>query len=429
MKDAGKNNAPLDAILRRAMRERPDAPTPECADPESLAAYWDKSLGAADRERLEAHFADCVRCQTELAAIARAERPAIDARQASGLPWYRRWAIAIPALAAVAAIVVFVAMRRPVNEESQSDQLVAMAKHEAPAMELARPAPAPAPQVPAPASPPAAPANEIAINEPSTRPEVRAKREAQRAHHAEQAPAPAPAAPAVAPESPVVASAPPVAASASNEVAMNEAKTAQPPRAEAMSSTMTHRMADSAAAPGARAMMAPAVAPGACEMLAEGGTAAPGNVGAHPLAGAAIGAVVGAPAGAAGGAVSQNYAAASQVAMLVPISSPDRSVTWIIGKNGMVQRRDATGEIHIQHSGVSTDLLAGAAPSAAVCWIVGRSGTIVRTTDGEHWTLITSPTADNLVAVSASSTNDATITTASGKNFATSNGGTTWHPQ
>ncbi len=399
MKDPGKNSEPLDAILRRAMREWPDAPTPECADQESLAAYWDKSLGAADRERLEAHFADCMRCQMQLAAIARAEEPAIDASAVSKVPWFRRWRLAIPALAAVAAIAVFVAMRRLVNEESQSDQLVAMAKHEAPAVELAQPAAAPAAQVAAPASPPAAPAsNEIAMNEPSTRPEAMAKREAPRTHHAEQAPAPAPA----------------VAASASNELATNEAKPEAAPRADAISAAGPRAFERQAVAPSARAMT----------MTAQAG-AAPGNAGAHPLAGAAIGAAVGAPIGA----VSQNYAAASGATMLVTVSPLDRSVMWIVGKNGTVRRRDATGEIQIQHSGVSTDLLAGAAPSATVCWIVGRSGTIIRTTDGEHWTLITSPTADNLVAMAASSANEATITTASGQSFATSDGGGSWHPQ
>ena len=347
----------------------------------------------------------------QLAAIARAGEPAIDARQPSGVPWFRRWRVAIPALAAVAAIVVFVAMRRPADEQLQGDQVVAMAKHEAPATELAEQAAAPAPpaQVNAPASAPAAAPSLLAMN--GARNEATERREAPAIHHFAKAPPPVPIAQANLPAAPPHAQPP-------GELAMNEAKTAPPPRAEAMSGVMTHRMADGAAAPGARAMT----------MAAQAG-AAPGNAGAHALAGAAIGAVVGAPAGAVGGAVSQNYAAASGAAMLVTISPPDRSVTWIIGTNGMIQRRDAAGEIHIQHSGVSTDLIAGAAPSATACWIVGRSGTIIRTTDGEHWTLITSPTSDNLVAVTASSTNDATITTASGQRYATSDGGSSWNPQ
>ena len=104
MTPADRNNEPLDAILRRAMRDRPGPATPECADAESLAAYCDKSIAAAERERLESHFADCVRCQMLLADIARADESARIAKSAGEVPWYRRWRIAIPALAAAAAV-------------------------------------------------------------------------------------------------------------------------------------------------------------------------------------------------------------------------------------------------------------------------------------------------------------------------------------
>ena len=144
MTPADKNNEPLDAILRRATPAQPGPATPECADAESLAAYSDRSLAAAERDRLETHFADCMRCQLLLADIARADQSARDAQAASEVPWYRRWRIAIPALAAVAAVLVFIAIKRPANEEPQSDQLVAMAKSEAPRVELAERAQAPA---------------------------------------------------------------------------------------------------------------------------------------------------------------------------------------------------------------------------------------------------------------------------------------------
>ena len=62
-------NLELDAILRRATAQPPGPPTPDCADPEMLAAYYDRSLAEPDRDRLEAHFADCARCQAQLAAI------------------------------------------------------------------------------------------------------------------------------------------------------------------------------------------------------------------------------------------------------------------------------------------------------------------------------------------------------------------------
>jgi hypothetical protein len=163
-----KNNEPLDTILRGAMRQRPGPATPECADAESLAAYSDKSLATPERERLEHHFADCMRCQMLLADIARAEGRSPNS--ASEIPWYRRWSVAIPALVAVAAVAVFVSIRRPANDESQREQPVTIAKNEAPvtAVDAAKPlapaAPAAAP-VPRPAAPPAS--NELAMTDTS----------------------------------------------------------------------------------------------------------------------------------------------------------------------------------------------------------------------------------------------------------------------
>ena len=309
------------------MRQRPGPATPECADAESLAAYSDKSLATPERERLEHHFADCMRCQVLLADIARAESR--DPKSASEIPWYRRWSVAIPALAAIAAVVVFISIRRSANDESQREQPVAMAKNEAPAtaVDAVKPLAPAAAQVPRPAAPPAL-----------------------------------------------------------NELAMTDASREMAPRAQAMGAAVPRTTAKSASAPAREAMAA-------------------------------------AQTGAFGSF------AASRTARLVTISPPDGSVAWMVGSNGTIRRRDANGEMQQQQSGVSTDLIAGAAPSATVCWIVGRSGTVVRTTDGEHWTPVIAPTTENLAAVSASSANDATITSVGGQSFATSDGGASWHQQ
>src|SRR5271156_4616736 len=152
------------------MRSQPGPATAECADAESLAAYSDRSLPARERERLETHFADCARCQILLADIARADESARIAKSGE-VPWYRRWRIAIPALAAAAAVLVFISIRRPANVAPPNDQIVAMAQHEAPAENLAAnqpplPAPVPAAVPSAPVSvAAAAPSNEIAMNE------------------------------------------------------------------------------------------------------------------------------------------------------------------------------------------------------------------------------------------------------------------------
>jgi len=451
-----EKNEARDAILRRGTRAQPGPATPECADADSLAAYSDRSLAASERERLEGHFADCMRCQVMLADIARAEESARGATAAAEVPWYRRWRVAIPALTAIAAVLVFIAIRRPANEEPKNE-LVAMAKNEAPRMEVAEqaqaPAPAPKAQVAAPAaqvatlaSRLAAPVSkQLAMNE--VRPDVTAKREVLRMHRAAPAPAAAPAWPAAAPPPPpvdagrVIAIAPaaPVVeptsaavgqptASASSELAMSQPQPA-PQRTESMSYA-------------ARQLSGQASASGNGGMIAA--PAAPATVGAaFGHSGAAVGSTaLGAGSGAIAGSAVSSEAPGYQMLGAAPagrqfagelpiagISPPDHSFTWIVGKNGIVRRRDSNGAVHWQHSGVTTDLVAGSAPSATVCWVVGRSGTIIRTTDGEHWERIGAPTTENLTAVSASSAHDVAITTAGGKIFATSDGGVTWRQQ
>ena len=350
-----KNRDPLDAVLRGAMRAEPGPATSECADAESLGAYSDRSLAAAQRERLEVHFADCMRCQMLLADIARADESARGEQAADAIPWYRRWRIAIPTLAAVAALVIFIAILRPANEEPRTDELVAMAQ----------------------------------------------KREPSRIEVAAQAAAPVPPAAAPAPAWAVPA------APASSEIAMHHAKPEAAPRAEEIGgSASSERMAKSETAPEARAMVAQA---------APAQATAPMN--------RSLGAAV------AGNALGSTAGYSEQAGVLATVSPSDRSVTWIVGKNGTIRRVDANGAAQPQESGVSADLVAGSAPSSSVCWVVGRSGTILRTTDGEHWAPVASPTTENLVAVSSSGPSDARVTTSSSKNFATSDGGVSWHQQ
>jgi photosystem II stability/assembly factor-like uncharacterized protein len=66
------------------------------------------------------------------------------------------------------------------------------------------------------------------------------------------------------------------------------------------------------------------------------------------------------------------------------------------------------------------------AVSSRVCWGVGRGGVIVRTTDGENWQVVTSPTDTDLVAVAAWGTLHAVVTSTAGVSFETVDGGTQW---
>lgn len=109
------------------------------------------------------------------------------------------------------------------------------------------------------------------------------------------------------------------------------------------------------------------------------------------------------------------------------VSAPGGDVRWRFGASGHLARSSDAGRTwHDQDSGVSTDLLAGAAPSPAACWIVGAAGTVLLTTDGERWERRQFPLAVELTAVEASSAREAIITTRDGQRFETLDGGLTW---
>jgi hypothetical protein len=463
------HNLELDAILSRATARPPGPTTPECASSEMLAAYYDRSLFQADRDRLEAHLADCARCQAQLAAIARADESASAARPRFGVSWLRPL-IVVPALAAAAALLIVVRSMQTSNNEFRETHQVAIAKNVAPLTDLAA-------RAPTPISPPAAPSapapSELAMNEAKPAPsvmhhmsehrQVPERRDELRSGtmplaKETQLPKSEPKVMARAPTrkasgdlasteaagvlgQPLV-SAPSQVGAVSAPAPSGPAQTVTAPSMDTPAAAPApYAMSDNAMAPGALAQSAPsfsAPTSGAVDMSSSGPVRG-------AAAGAAIGTAAGAPqlnreqatspsagaigsgAGASVGAPRPGAPAGAEV--LAMISAPDQKATWIVGKNGLVLRRDPYGSTHPQHSGVTTDLTAGAAPSSTVCWIVGRSGTIIRTTDGEHWELVASPSGDNLVAVASDRADHAVVTTASGQNFATSDGGGSWHRQ
>jgi hypothetical protein len=68
----------------------------------------------------------------------------------------------------------------------------------------------------------------------------------------------------------------------------------------------------------------------------------------------------------------------------------------------------------------------GAAPSRLVCWVVGRAGVVLVTSDAGHFTRLAFPETLDLSAVQATDALNATVTTASGRTFVTTDGGKTW---
>jgi photosystem II stability/assembly factor-like uncharacterized protein len=71
-------------------------------------------------------------------------------------------------------------------------------------------------------------------------------------------------------------------------------------------------------------------------------------------------------------------------------------------------------------------LSAGAAPAPTVCWIVGKAGTVLLTVDGRTWQSVAFPETADLVSITAPSADAATVTTADGRTFATTDRGRSW---
>jgi len=112
---------------------------------------------------------------------------------------------------------------------------------------------------------------------------------------------------------------------------------------------------------------------------------------------------------------------------LLEIASPDPTVRWRIAPGGSVERTANGGTTwEAVPTGAGAELTAGASPSAAVCWLVGRAGTVLLSTDGRTWRQLPFPEMIDLAAVQAPDARTATVTTADGRMFRTTDGGLTW---
>jgi len=136
-------------------------------------------------------------------------------------------------------------------------------------------------------------------------------------------------------------------------------------------------------------------------------------------------------------APTQMKALAQTVSVAIVFASPDRRALWRLGSGGRIEHSSDQGKTwQPQSSGVTADLLAGAAPSETVAWAAGREGIILRTADGEHWQRIAPPSATPPAAsttpapdwtgVEARDALHATIISRDLRRFATEDGGRTW---
>jgi len=113
----------------------------------------------------------------------------------------------------------------------------------------------------------------------------------------------------------------------------------------------------------------------------------------------------------------------------IAVRTPDPQVRYRLINGGFISRTtDGGATWNGQLVSPNAALAAGSAPSPTVCWVVGSKGVIYRTTDGITWKKIHSPAETDFTAVSAKDASSATLTSAAGKKFSTTNNGKSWKP-
>lgn len=402
-------------LLRHSLARDPAA-AGECPEPEILAAYFERSLNAEETARCELHLSGCARCREELALMERAGRDAAageeGARAVGRRTWIWDWRWLAPAAAVLVLATIWMA-RRPSNpkSESQSQTLVAMSRPSEPPTKEA-PVPSRTPPQAAPSA--AAPKSEMAqnralnktqnaisrgMNQPSTNEKLdqvaplEARRDADSNLRAKSAGAPQ---------------------SDSEERAARKKTDESKALADAL---QTAPATPAATAPPALAGNAGAMAQAETDENAQGlklkeqmGAAAKPNLYAQKDAKAA-------PA----------FSGTGAVARVVP--TPDPKVLWQIPERGVLKSEDGGATWRPANLPVANArVVATASPTAQVCWLVGRDSLILLTTDGKHWQTIVPPAQADFVRVTAENASSATVATADGQRFQTSDGGNHWHP-
>jgi photosystem II stability/assembly factor-like uncharacterized protein len=110
----------------------------------------------------------------------------------------------------------------------------------------------------------------------------------------------------------------------------------------------------------------------------------------------------------------------------VIVSSNPATRFRLLPGGGVQRSADGGATWRNEVTGATDTLAAGSSPSPSVCWLVGPRGTIVLTTGGNTWRRIAFPEAVDLRAVVATDGENATVTTADGRSFMTTDAGANW---
>ena len=368
------------------MTDRDASTDRACLDAETLAVWAEGALPSSQATAVEAHVADCARCQELVATFALTEPDTVAAPAASPAraPWKQwLWLPAGVGLAAAAVIFLAVALMQstmPSQPESQA------AKAEAPvAAPIAPTAPAPTPVAPPPASP--------RKREPARKaaPPVETKTMTAAAPASMPAPPPPPPMPPPAP----VAMAPRPAPQMPPPGVVGGMVGSIPGSAVG---GVTSGVAEMRMERSANARDAWTLTP-----LVE--FASPGNR----------------PAASRGGG-------GGNATMALNVAAPPTITRWRVTTATKVERSADNGRTWttVDLGSAPVTITNGAAPSAQVCWLVGRGGLVLRSADGVTFARVTFPEPLELISITATDLLHATVTATDGRQFTTADGGLTW---
>jgi hypothetical protein len=125
----------------------------------------------------------------------------------------------------------------------------------------------------------------------------------------------------------------------------------------------------------------------------------------------------------------RSLAIARQAVSPLEIVAPGGAVRWRIVNGQQVERTSSAATEWAPATIASSDALtAGVAPSASVCWIVGRRGTVYLTIDGVRFMRLPFPEMVDLIVVTATDDQNATVSTADGRSWRTTDQGRSWSP-
>jgi hypothetical protein len=108
------------------------------------------------------------------------------------------------------------------------------------------------------------------------------------------------------------------------------------------------------------------------------------------------------------------------------INSADGKTAWRVRGATVEHSTDAGATWRAAPTGMDLDLTGGSAPAATVCWLIGPRGVVLLSIDGVTWRRLPFPDVTDLSAIQATDARNATVTTADGRTFATTDGGATW---